>query len=45
MKSPTIKPARRIGIIGGSGLYQLEGLTRQKWVKVNTPLARLPTNC
>lgn len=22
---------RRIGIIGGSGLYQLEGLTKQKW--------------
>jgi len=27
----------RIGIIGGSGLYQIEGLTRQKWVKVKTP--------
>jgi 5'-methylthioadenosine phosphorylase len=27
----------RIGIIGGSGLYQLEGLTQQKWIKVNTP--------
>ena len=27
----------RIGIIGGSGLYQMEGLTRQKWVKVKTP--------
>ena len=27
----------RIGIIGGSGLYHLEGFTHQKWVKVNTP--------
>jgi 5'-methylthioadenosine phosphorylase len=27
----------RIGIIGGSGLYQIEGLTRQKWIKVGTP--------
>ncbi len=27
----------RIGIIGGSGLYDIEGFTRQKWVKVNTP--------
>lgn len=27
----------RIGIIGGSGLYQIEGLTEQKWVKVRTP--------
>lgn len=27
----------RIGIIGGSGLYQLEGLTNTRWVKVKTP--------
>ena len=27
----------RIGIIGGSGLYHLEGFTRQKWVQVKTP--------
>lgn len=27
----------RIGIIGGSGLYHLEGFTRQKWVKIKTP--------
>jgi 5'-methylthioadenosine phosphorylase len=27
----------RIGIIGGSGLYNLEGFTDQKWVKVKTP--------
>jgi len=28
---------RRIGIIGGSGLYNIEGFTNQKWVKVKTP--------
>jgi 5'-methylthioadenosine phosphorylase len=27
----------RIGVIGGSGLYHVEGLTDQKWVKVKTP--------
>lgn len=27
----------RIGIIGGTGLYQIEGFARQKWVKVKTP--------
>lgn len=27
----------RIGIIGGSGLYHIEGFTQQKWVKVRTP--------
>ncbi|MSR42937.1 MAG: S-methyl-5'-thioadenosine phosphorylase [Pedosphaera sp.] len=27
----------RIGIIGGSGLYHIEGFTDQKWVKVKTP--------
>ena len=27
----------RIGIIGGSGLYQIEGFTRQKWVSIKTP--------
>jgi len=27
----------RIGIIGGSGLYHLEGFTGQKWVKLKTP--------
>ena len=27
----------RIGIIGGSGLYNIEGFTNQKWVKVRTP--------
>jgi 5'-methylthioadenosine phosphorylase len=27
----------RIGIIGGSGLYHIEGFSRQKWVKIKTP--------
>jgi len=27
----------RIGIIGGSGLYHVDGLTRKKWVRVKTP--------
>jgi len=27
----------RIGIIGGSGLYHIEGFARQRWVKVKTP--------
>lgn len=27
----------KIGIIGGSGLYQLEGFGQQRWVKVKTP--------
>ena len=27
----------RIGIIGGSGLYSIEGFTNQKWAKIRTP--------
>jgi len=27
----------RIGIIGGSGLYHIEGFTNQKWVRIRTP--------
>jgi len=27
----------RVGIIGGSGLYHIEGFSHQKWVKVKTP--------
>src|SRR5882762_5452307 len=27
----------RIGIIGGSGLYHIEGFTKQKWIKIKTP--------
>ena len=33
----------RIGIIGGTGLYDLEGFTRQKWVRVKTPFG-LPSD-
>ena len=29
--------AHRIGIIGGSGLYHIEGLTQTRWVRVRTP--------
>ena len=29
--------AHRIGIIGGSGLYDIEGLENQSWSKVDTP--------
>lgn len=29
--------SHRIGIIGGSGLYQIDGLAREKWVRVKTP--------
>ncbi len=27
----------RVGIIGGSGLYHIDGFTKQKWVSVKTP--------
>ncbi len=27
----------RVGIIGGSGLYHIEGFSNQKWVKIETP--------
>lgn len=27
----------RIGIIGGSGLYHMPGLSRQRWTKISTP--------
>src|SRR4051812_37001069 len=33
----------RIGIIGGSGLYHIEGFTAQKWVRVKTPFG-LPSD-
>ncbi len=29
-----------IGIIGGSGLYEMEGLSRGKWVRVATPFGK-----
>ena len=37
VSSSNLMAANRIGIIGGSGLYHLEGFTRQKWVTVKTP--------
>ncbi len=36
VKNPRMSE-HRIGIIGGTGLYNLEGFTGQKWVKVKTP--------
>ena len=30
----------RIGIIGGTGLYNIDGFTNQKWVKVTTPFGK-----
>jgi 5'-methylthioadenosine phosphorylase len=30
----------KIGIIGGTGLYGIEGFTSQKWVKVKTPFGK-----
>ena len=30
-------PNHRIGVIGGTGLYDIEGFTGQKWMKVTTP--------
>ena len=30
-------PEPRLGVIGGSGLYELEGLAAVRWVKVGTP--------
>ena len=32
--------ANRIGVIGGSGLYHIEGFTGQEWVSVRTPFGR-----
>jgi len=29
--------SNKVGIIGGSGLYHLDGFTKQKWVSVKTP--------
>lgn len=31
------KPVHRIGIIGGSGLYEIDGLGRKRWGSVTTP--------
>jgi 5'-methylthioadenosine phosphorylase len=33
----TSRTRAKVGIIGGSGLYHIDGLTRLKWVKIRTP--------
>ncbi len=33
----TSRPPQRLGVIGGSGLYDLAGLTDTRWVSVDTP--------
>jgi 5'-methylthioadenosine phosphorylase len=33
----------RIGVIGGTGLYGIEGFTNKRWIKVNTPFG-LPSD-
>jgi len=33
-------PVMKTGIIGGSGLYAMDGLTQQKWVTVATPFGK-----
>src|SRR3989344_4480103 len=37
MKSSSKKPYAKIGVIGGSGVYQLEGIQNLKEVKIKTP--------
>lgn len=34
-----------IGIIGGTGLYELEGFTRRRWVRVRTPFGAPSDEC
>lgn len=36
-KKNSAKRPGKIGIIGGSGLYNIEGFTNQKWIKIKTP--------
>jgi len=36
------KPEPAIGVIGGSGLYEMEGLEEIRWVKMKTPFAAFP---
>jgi 5'-methylthioadenosine phosphorylase len=36
--------AHRIGIIGGTGLYQIEGFSQQRWIKVKTPFGATSDN-
>src|SRR5580698_1956128 len=37
LRRSKIMKRHRIGLIGGSGLYQIEGFARQKWVTLKTP--------
>jgi 5'-methylthioadenosine phosphorylase len=37
VQSEEFMAEHRIGIIGGSGLYHIEGFTRQRWLTVKTP--------
>jgi 5'-methylthioadenosine phosphorylase len=37
MSMMALMQSYRIGIIGGSGLYNIEGFGRQKWVRIKTP--------
>ena len=30
-----------LGVIGGSGLYEIEGLEDRRWVSVDTPWGRI----
>src|SRR5258708_36673812 len=41
----SIMSTNRIGIIGGSGLYHIDGFTRQKWVKLKTPFGAPSDDC
>src|SRR5436190_7619139 len=36
----SLKSMYQIGIIGGSGLYNIEGFSNQKWVKIKTPFGQ-----
>src|SRR6266404_1383066 len=38
-ESPT-RESMRIGVIGGSGLYAMEGIERKRWVSVATPFGK-----
>jgi len=34
-----------IGIIGGSGVYDIEGLTNKRWKRVESPFVSLRMSC
>jgi 5'-methylthioadenosine phosphorylase len=41
--APVIRPPmveHRVGIIGGSGLYHIDGFSDQKWVRIKTPFGK-----